>query len=43
VETDQELADALAGGIIDHDETAHRPEHSVEVHDPISAEALCRF
>ncbi len=34
VQTDQELADALAGGIIDYDETAHRPEHSLEVQIP---------
>jgi len=34
VQTDQELADALAGGIIDYDETAPRPEHSLEVQLP---------
>src|SRR5512136_82171 len=28
---DLELADALAGSIIDHDETAHLHEHSIEV------------
>jgi MEMO1 family protein len=34
VEPDRELADALAGSIIDHDETAHRREHSIEVQIP---------
>ncbi|HNX40072.1 MAG TPA: MEMO1 family protein [Methanothrix sp.] len=34
VESDQDLADALAGGIIDYDETAHQPEHSLEVQIP---------
>jgi AmmeMemoRadiSam system protein B len=34
VETDDEMADALAGGIIDHDETAHLYEHSIEVQLP---------
>lgn len=34
VEPDLELADALAGTIIDHDETAHRHEHSIEVQIP---------
>ncbi|HUI39431.1 MAG TPA: MEMO1 family protein [Methanothrix sp.] len=34
VETDIELADALAGSIIDHDELAHRHEHSIEVQIP---------
>ena len=34
VEPDLELADALAGGIIDHDETAHLHEHSIEVQIP---------
>ena len=34
VEPDLELADALAGSIIDHDETAHRREHSIEVQIP---------
>jgi AmmeMemoRadiSam system protein B len=34
VDVDQELADALAGTIIDYDETAHRPEHSIEVQIP---------
>jgi MEMO1 family protein len=34
VEPDLELADALAGGIIDHDETAHLYEHSIEVQIP---------
>ncbi|HPC90203.1 MAG TPA: MEMO1 family protein [Methanothrix sp.] len=43
VETDQELADALAGGIIDHDETAHRPEHSVEVQIPFLQRRFADF
>ncbi|MRR39030.1 AmmeMemoRadiSam system protein B, partial [bacterium] len=34
VETDVEMADALAGSIIDHDETAHIYEHSIEVQIP---------
>ena len=34
VEPDLELADALAGSIIDHDETAHLHEHSIEVQIP---------
>lgn len=34
VETDIELADALAGSIIDYDELAHRHEHSIEVQLP---------
>lgn len=34
VEVDSELAGALAGGIIDHDESAHLPEHSIEVQIP---------
>jgi MEMO1 family protein len=34
VETDEELADALTGSIIDHDETAHLHEHSIEVQLP---------
>jgi len=34
VSVDLELADALAGTIIDHDETAHRYEHSIEVQIP---------
>jgi AmmeMemoRadiSam system protein B len=34
VETDGEMADALAGSIIDHDETAHIYEHSIEVQIP---------
>lgn len=34
VEPDLELADALAGTIIDHDEMAHRHEHSIEVQIP---------
>lgn len=34
VEPDEELADALAGSIIDHDETAHLHEHSIEVQIP---------
>ena len=34
VEPDLELADALAGSIIDHDETAHMHEHSIEVQIP---------
>jgi MEMO1 family protein len=34
VEPDLELADALSGSIIDHDETAHRREHSIEVQLP---------
>lgn len=34
VEADGEMADALAGGIIDHDETAHLYEHSIEVQLP---------
>ncbi len=33
-EPDLELADLLAGSIIDHDETAHRREHSIEVQIP---------
>ena len=34
VETDRDMADALAGSIIDHDETAHIYEHSIEVQLP---------
>ncbi len=34
VEPDTELADALAGSIIDQDEQAHRHEHSIEVQIP---------
>ncbi len=34
VEVDQEMADALAGSIIDYDELAHRQEHSIEVQIP---------
>jgi len=34
VEPDLELADMLAGSIIDHDETAHLQEHSIEVQIP---------
>lgn len=34
VETDLEMADVLAGSIIDHDETAHMHEHSIEVQIP---------
>lgn len=34
VEPDIELADALAGSIIDQDELAHRHEHSIEVQIP---------
>lgn len=34
VEPDLEMADALAGSIIDHDETAHLHEHSIEVQLP---------
>ena len=34
VEPDLEMADALAGSIIDHDETAHLHEHSIEVQIP---------
>jgi hypothetical protein len=34
VESDGEMADALAGSIIDHDETAHLHEHSIEVQLP---------
>ena len=34
VETDGEMADALAGSIIDHDEAAHIYEHSIEVQIP---------
>jgi hypothetical protein len=34
VEPDLELADALSGSIIDHDETAHLHEHSIEVQIP---------
>jgi AmmeMemoRadiSam system protein B len=34
VETDIELADLLAGSIIDCDELAHRQEHSIEVQIP---------
>jgi len=34
VEPDLELADMLAGSIIDHDETAHLHEHSIEVQIP---------
>ncbi|OPY53384.1 MAG: hypothetical protein A4E49_01492 [Methanosaeta sp. PtaU1.Bin112] len=33
-EPDLELADLLSGSIIDHDETAHRHEHSIEVQIP---------
>lgn len=34
VSVDQEMADALAGTIIDHDELAHSHEHSIEVQIP---------
>ncbi|MDD1761035.1 MAG: MEMO1 family protein [Methanothrix sp.] len=34
VESDGDMADALAGSIIDHDETAHLHEHSIEVQLP---------
>jgi hypothetical protein len=34
VEPDLELADALTGSIIDHDEAAHMHEHSIEVQIP---------
>ena len=34
VRPDIELADLLAGSIIDHDETAHQHEHSIEVQLP---------
>lgn len=34
VEPDLELADLLSGSIIEHDETAHRHEHSIEVQIP---------
>lgn len=34
VEPDLELADMLVGSIIDHDETAHLHEHSIEVQIP---------
>ena len=34
MEVDQEMADALAGSIIDHDEIAHMHEHSIEVQIP---------
>jgi len=34
VETDGEMVDALYGSIIDHDETAHIYEHSIEVQIP---------
>ena len=34
VEVDQEMADAIAGSIIDYDETAHMHEHSIEVQIP---------
>jgi AmmeMemoRadiSam system protein B len=34
VEVDREMADALAGSIIDYDETAHIHEHSIEVQIP---------
>lgn len=34
VETDHELGKELAGSIIDHDELAHRFEHSIEVQIP---------
>ena len=43
VETDQKLADALAGGIIDHDETAHQPEHSLEVQIPFLQRRFSEF
>lgn len=34
VAADNELADLLAGSIIDHDESAHQHEHSIEVQIP---------
>ncbi|NPV61144.1 MAG: MEMO1 family protein [Methanotrichaceae archaeon] len=43
VEVDQELADALAGTIIDYDETAHRMEHSIEVQIPFLQSRLESF
>jgi len=43
VEPDLELADALAGGIIDHDETAHLHEHSIEVQIPFLQKRFSGF
>jgi AmmeMemoRadiSam system protein B len=34
VEVDREMAEAMAGSIIDYDETAHTHEHSIEVQIP---------
>jgi AmmeMemoRadiSam system protein B len=43
VEPDGELADALAGGIIGHDETAHLHEHSIEVQIPFLQKRFSGF
>jgi hypothetical protein len=43
VETDLELADTLTGGIIDSDETAHSPEHSLEVQIPFLQRRFANF
>jgi MEMO1 family protein len=43
VETDGILADALAGSIIDHDETAHLYEHSIEVQLPFLQKRFSGF
>jgi hypothetical protein len=40
---DLELADALAGSIIDHDETAHLHEHSIEVQIPFLQKRFSDF
>jgi len=37
VETDLEMADALAGTIIDQEESAHLQEHSIEIQLPFSS------
>jgi AmmeMemoRadiSam system protein B len=43
VETDKELADALAGTIIDQDEIAHLGEHSIEVQIPFLQARFSNF
>lgn len=43
VEPDLEMADALAGGIIDYDETAHLQEHSIEVQLPFLQKRFSEF
>ncbi len=43
VSADLELADALAGTIIDYDEQAHRQEHSIEVQLPFLQSRFSNF